>query len=204
MSEHEKSLSPSDERLSALAGRASSYQRLKVRQSVGLSRRFVDADAANPREAHRHAGFVPRALVDRIERDFEHQALFDLAHGTEALDGVAADPPVEPAQFLVSEAEIGLADRKQLVLIGPAPERVIAVVARSLSRPALRVHQHAIGSQRIALPFIPEAGAAARDIGAVAALEHDALDGDVAGTGAELGQFVEIFSGDQLRDVEPF
>ena len=152
--------------LSKGEGLAASDARFKLpvpaaRQSVGLVRRLVGADSADAREAHREAGLVARARVDRIEGDFEHQALLDLAHRPEALDRVAADPAVEPLQLLVGEAEIGLADRKQLTLVGPAAERVVAVVARALARAALRIHQHAIGGQRIALPFVPEAGAAA-------------------------------------------
>ena len=54
------------------------------------------------------------ALVDRIEGDFEHQGLLDLADRAEALDRVVADEAVEPFQLLVGEAEIGLADRQQL------------------------------------------------------------------------------------------
>ena len=56
------------------------------------------------------------ARVDGIERDLEHQALFDLAHRTEPFDGMAADPAVEPTQFFIGEAEIGLADGEQLLL----------------------------------------------------------------------------------------
>src|SRR5205085_747705 len=108
--------------LSAVRASASSYHRVQGRHSVGLSRRFVDANAADPRKAHRQPRLVARALVDRIERHFEHQALLDLAHGPEALDGVPADPAVEPFQFLVGETEIGLADREQLIALRPAAE----------------------------------------------------------------------------------
>ena len=146
---------------------------------------------------------MARAGVDRIERDFEHQALLDLAHRPEALDRVAADPAVEPFQFLVGEAEIGLADRKQLALLAPAAERVVAVVARAFARAALGIHQHAIGGQRIALPLVPQAGAAPGDIGAVAALEHDPFDRDVARVEPQVLELLEALRLDQLRDVEP-
>src|SRR5206468_1698512 len=100
---------------------------------------FVDPYAADPRKAHGEAGLVARARMDRVEGHFEDQALLDLAHRTETLDRVPADPSVEPFQLLVGEAEIGFAHRKQLILFCPAAERVIAVVARSFSRAALGV-----------------------------------------------------------------
>src|SRR4051812_31321990 len=102
-----KSLSRKSRRLSARRGPASSYHCPQCRHSVGLSRRFVDPYPADAREAHRQPGLVPAARMDRIERDFQDQALLDLADRSEALDGVPADPAVEPAQFLVGEAEIG-------------------------------------------------------------------------------------------------
>src|SRR6185437_14321775 len=154
--------------------RASSDQRLKRRKLISLNCRLVGSDSTDSWETHGKPRFVTRALVDRIERDFEHERLFDLAHRTEALDRVAADPAVEPFQLVIGEAEIGLADGEQFTVPGPATEGVIAVIARSLSGTALGVHQHAIGSQRIALPFVPKASSATADIRAVAALQHDA------------------------------
>jgi len=52
--------------------------------------------------------------VDRIERDFEHQALLHLAHRPEPPHRVVANELVEHFQFGVGESEIGLADRQQL------------------------------------------------------------------------------------------
>src|SRR5438094_8465942 len=104
--------------------------------------------------------------MDRIERHLEHEALLDFADRAEALDGVAADPAVEPAQFLIGEAEIRLADWKELAIVGPAAERIIAVIARAFARAPLRVHQNAIRNQRIALPLVPKARPAAAHIGA--------------------------------------
>src|SRR3954447_6971485 len=202
------SLSPEARGLSARLGWPSSYHRLQARQSVGLSRRFVDANAADPREAHGETRLVPCALVDRIERDFEYQGLLNLAYRPEALDRVPADPPVEPAQLLVGETEISFADRQQLRpkgwVVGPAAEGVIAVITRAFSRPALGVHENAVGGQRIALPFVPQAGAPPGDVGAVAALEHNPLDGHVAGVGAQILELVEVPGLDQLRNVKPF
>ena len=53
---------------------------------------------------------------DAVEGDLQHQLGRDLAHRAEAVGGVVAHPFVEPAQLLVGEAEIGLADRRQLAL----------------------------------------------------------------------------------------
>ena len=58
----------------------------------------------------------------RVERAMPSKAIsstspgVDLAHRPEAVGGVVAHPFVEPAQLLVGEAEIGLADRRQLAL----------------------------------------------------------------------------------------
>ena len=83
--------------------------------------------------------------------------------GPKRCERVVADEAVEPFQLLVGEAEIGLADRQQLAarLLGPAAEGVIGIVGRALAAAARGVHQHAIGDERIALPFVPEAGLAA-------------------------------------------
>src|SRR5436309_1806055 len=81
--------------------------------------RLVGADAADPREAHCEAGFVPPRFVDRIEGDFEDQALVGLADRSEAIDRVGADMVIEPFQLLVGEAEIGLAHGQQLALGRP-------------------------------------------------------------------------------------
>ena len=47
----------------------------------------------------------------------------DLAHRAEAVDGVAAHEAVDLHQLLVGEAEIGLADRHQLVAVSPSSRR---------------------------------------------------------------------------------
>src|SRR3546814_15599010 len=91
---------------------------------------------------------------------------------------MTADIAVQPFQFLVSETEIGLAHRQQIgALIGiavPAAEGEVGIEGGALTIPALRVHEHAVDQQRVALPFVPEACASARYIRAVAALEHAA------------------------------
>src|SRR3546814_16245509 len=66
-----------------------------------------------------------------------------------------------------------------------------------------RSHQHAVGDERIARPFVPQAGAAARDIRRVAALEHDALDRGVARAVAQGFECGEIHGLDHRREVEP-
>ena len=95
---------------------------------------------------------------------------------------------VDLQQLLVGEAEIGLADRHQLVAVlaaRPDPEGVIGIIRRALAAAALRIHQHRIDRERIALPFPPQALRPAGHVGRVAALEHDAFDrvGILAGAG---------------------
>src|SRR5574338_1284216 len=67
---------------------ASSYQCIECSDRIGLKRRFVGANPADSGEAHGETRLMPSALVDRIERDLEYQALFHLAHRAEALDRV--------------------------------------------------------------------------------------------------------------------
>src|SRR3546814_17468193 len=59
---------------------------------------------------------------------------------------------------------IGLAHRQQFPRVGPAAEGIVRIEARAAAIAALRIQHHAIGDERIALPFIPEPRAAARDI----------------------------------------
>ena len=67
---------------------------------------------------------MPGRALQAFEGDLEHQALVrlvrHLAHRAEALDGVAAHEAVDLLQLLVGEAEIGLADRHQLVAVSPS------------------------------------------------------------------------------------
>src|SRR4051812_9500075 len=74
---------------------ASSYQCVEARDRVGFGGRLVGADPADSGEPHRQPRLVSTALVDRIECDFEHQRLLDLADRPEALNGVASHPAVE-------------------------------------------------------------------------------------------------------------
>src|SRR5690606_23132492 len=92
-----------------------------------------------------------------------HQTLVgfvhDLAHRAETVDRVAANETVDLSQLLVGEAEIGLADRHQLgavLAFGPDTERVVGIEGRALAVAALRVHQHRIDHEGIALPFPPQ------------------------------------------------
>ncbi|PAV93018.1 hypothetical protein WR25_02291 [Diploscapter pachys] len=169
---------------------------------IRLCRGLVGADACDAREAHRDAGLVPGGGVDRIERDLQHQRLLHFAHWAEALHRMAAHEAVEHPQFLVGDPRIGLADRQQLALFGPAAEGIVAVIGRSPPVAALRVHHHAIGGQRIALPFVPQAGAPPTDIGAVAAFQHHALDRRIARAGADRLQFREAVGRDHLAEIE--
>ena len=103
-------------------GRAQPLQHpLQRLEPVGLARRLVPAQPADARKAHREPGLVPGRALQPFERDLQHQALVglvhDLAHRAEAVDGVAAHEAVDLDQLLVGEAEIGLADRHQLVAV---------------------------------------------------------------------------------------
>src|SRR4029450_6477374 len=69
-------------------------------------------------------------------------------------------------------------------------------------RTSLCVHQHAVGGQRVALPFVPKPGAASRDIKRITPLQHDALDRRVAGRGAHFLQRLEIRRFNQRRQIE--
>src|SRR6185312_9006727 len=106
---------------------ASWHQLHQVVDRIGFTRRFISPYAIDPREAHGHPGLVAGRAGDAVEGDLQHQLRFDLAHWPEAVGGVVAHPLVEPAQLLVGEAEIGLADRRQLAraaVVAPAAERV--------------------------------------------------------------------------------
>src|SRR6478735_10016119 len=140
--------------------------------------------------------------MDGIEGDFENEALLDLADGAEPLDGMGSDEAVEPLQFLVGETEIGLADRQQLMRVGPAAEGEVAIETGALSRAALGVHENAIGGERIAFPFVPEAGFAAGGVRAVAALQHHALAASIAGGKTHLFQRFKIGCFNQIAEVE--
>src|SRR3954454_3868177 len=124
-------------------------------QPVGVARRLVPAQPADARKAHRDTGFVPRRSLQALEGDFQHQALLrlvhDVANRTELLGGIAADEAVDLQQLLVGEAEIGLADRNELIarVAGrPYTERVVRVVGRALAVAALRIHQHRVDDMR--------------------------------------------------------
>src|SRR5665647_2361433 len=131
---------------------------------------------------------------------------------SEFFDCVAAHEAVDLHELLVVKAEIGLADRHQLLAIlarGPDPEGVVRIIRRALAVAALRIHQHGIDDMRIALPLPPLAFRAARQIGCVAALQHHALDrlGVLAGAGAggilaRSGQPVPAVSYTHLRAHE--
>src|SRR3954469_25229680 len=68
-------------------------------QPVRLARRLVPAQAADTREAHRDAGFVPGRALQALERDFHDQPLARLmryfAHRAEAIDGIAPHVAVD-------------------------------------------------------------------------------------------------------------
>ena len=88
-----------------------------------------------------------------------------------------AHEAVDLDQLLVGEAEIGLADGHQRALPCPDAEGVVGIEGGALAVAALGVHQHRVDDMGIALPLEPMALGAPRQIGAVEALEHQALDG---------------------------
>ncbi|MDV7390128.1 hypothetical protein RZS08_02190, partial [Arthrospira platensis SPKY1] len=106
--------------------------------------RLVPADAVHPRKAHRHPGFVAGRAVHRIEGDLEHEVGGDFADRAVAAGGVVADMAVELLQFLVGEAEIGLAHGYELratLPCSPDPEGVVGIERAASPVATLRVHQ---------------------------------------------------------------
>src|SRR3984885_10484279 len=98
-------------------------------QPVGLAQRLVPAQPVDARKPHRDAGFMPWRARQSLEGYFQHEALIRLMHHMpdrpEFLGGVAAHEAIDLQQFLVGEAEIGLADRHQLFAVlacGPDSE----------------------------------------------------------------------------------
>src|SRR5262249_51178430 len=92
---------------------------------------------------------------------------------------VAADEAVDLQQLLVGEAEIGLADRHQLVALlsrGPDAEGVVGIIGRALAMAALRIHQDGVDDVRIAFPLPPLALGTARSVGRAPPLQHHAFD----------------------------
>ena len=66
---------------------------------------------------------------------------------------------------------------------------------------ALRVHQHSVDGERVALPFPPVAFWAAGEVGAIRALDHQPLNAGGARAIAQCGQLGLAFEGNQGREV---
>ena len=162
-----------------------SYHGKQGLQPVGLGGGLVPADAMDAREAHGDARFVAARGLDGIEGDLEHQRRAHRPDGTELLDGVVTDEAVELQELRVGEAGIGLAHRHELVVArvaaAPGAESIVGIVGGALAVAARGIHENAIDGEGGALPFVPEAARAARDIEAVPALQHQPLDAGVAG-----------------------
>ena len=117
----------------------------------------------DPGEAHGQPGFVARRGLQPLEGHLKHHAEIwfraDRAHGAEPLCGIVAYELVDLFQFVISKAEIGLADRRQGRLTdwvgGPDPEGVVGIEARPLAVAALGVDQHRVDQERITLPLEP-------------------------------------------------
>ena len=84
----------------------------------------------------------------------------DLAHRSEAVDGIRPHEAIDLGEFVIGEAEIGLADRHEFVAVfarGPHAEGIVRIEGRALAVAALGIHQHRIDDERIALPLPPQA-----------------------------------------------
>ena len=186
-------------------------------EPVGLARRLVRAQPVDARKSHCHAGFVARRARQPLEGDFQHQSLVGLVHHmadrTEFFRGVAPHEAIDLQQLFIGEAEIGLADRHELLALlagGPDPERVVGIIRGSLAMAALGIHQHGIDDVRVALPFPPLALRAAGQIKCVAALEHHAFDrvgiragAGTCGIGARRLQRLPAIECDHRRQIDP-
>ena len=109
---------------SASRGRLVPAHAADARESAWRRRTCGGSSAAGPRRRPRAPGPCRGSCAHR-------------AHRAEALDGVVADEPVDLLQLLVGEAEIGLADRHQLVAVSPSrpdAEGVVGIVATSACR----------------------------------------------------------------------
>ncbi|GMA73898.1 hypothetical protein GCM10025880_03150 [Methylorubrum aminovorans] len=125
---------------------------------------------------------------------------------------MVANIAVELLQLGIGEAVIGLADRHQLLTLrplAPAAEGVVRVERRALSVAALGVHHHRIDDVGLALPLPPRPLRAARQVGAVEAFQHHALDGvgiraSAGGSrvGAGARDLVPGREGDERREVD--
>src|SRR5262252_1836964 len=120
----------------------------------------------------------------RVERHLEHELRLDLAHSPEAVHGVVSHPAVELPQLLIGEAKIGFADRNKLglstIAVTPSAEGVVGIVGRALAAAALGIHQHGIEREGRPLPLEPVTLRTPRDVGTVAALEHQPFDACLA------------------------
>src|SRR5262245_12055261 len=122
-----------------LAGSAMSKSWHEAQQVVDRVRffyRLVSANAVDARESHGLARLVPGRAGDAVASDLPLQFRGDLAHRAKAVGRVVAHPFVEPTQLLVGEAEIGLPDRRQLLLafdLAPAAERIVRIEGAALA-----------------------------------------------------------------------
>src|SRR5262249_14015075 len=114
-------------------------------------------------------------------------------------------PAVELPQLLVGEAKIGFADRNKLglsdVAATPGAEGVIGIVGRALAAAALRVHEHGVQRERRPFPLEPVTLRAPRNVGTVAALEHQPFDACLARTGPQRLEIIDRCEVDDARNV---
>src|SRR5262249_15603330 len=144
---------------------------------------LVPAQPVDTWKAHGEAGLVSSGTLQALECDLEHQPLaqlvHDFTHRAETINGVAADETINLQQFFIGEAKIRFADRHKLIAVlaaGPDAERVVRIERRALAVAALRIHEHGIDDERIALPLPPQSFRPARRVKRIAPLEHDPFD----------------------------
>lgn len=141
---------------------------------IGVGHRLVLTPAQDAREAHRDAGFVPRATVHRFNPQLEHMMRRDRAHRAEALGSIGPDPTIQLQNFAVVQTRIRLGDRHQLAFV-PQPEGVIGIERAASAVAGLRIQQHGIDGERVDLPFPPIAAPATGLIHRTGALEHQSF-----------------------------
>ena len=118
-------------------------------------------------KAQRKAAVVPVGPHDGVERDFQHDLRFHLAHESMIHQGVCGEPRGEFRDFLVGQSRVGFADIEQLFAVADG-EGVVAEHAGTLAMAELGgSHDHVERSQ-FALQLEPRFPATPDGVGGVA------------------------------------
>src|SRR5210317_18472 len=99
----------------------------------------------------------------------------DAADRTELFDGVAADEPVNLADFSIIQTRICLGKRHQLVAM-PEAEGIIGVETCPSARTPLGIEKYAIDAVRLYFPLPPVASLPSHSIRRAVVFQHKALD----------------------------